>query len=658
MSDFLDLQGAKDLNTDAIHISAVANSVDPVTGAPIDTHVNRVGGTDYTLQGFWGALGPVVMPWTSITGGTLTQPNQAFLHPTDKNYYSWVGAYPVGGYVVAPGTDPTTVTGYVPRTDVVLRQQINTDFPESYGAAGNGAADDTSAIASSIAGAGASSYLRKGAKYLVTAISNALGKPFTGCGHVVKAVAGGLEAQNTYADRYQRVTGQENLAAWYRLVYDQHTNPTRQMRIVFSGDSTTAGVGVDAPYQISNLVLTGITENGMQGPYNTACVNNGHSGAHTGQWESTYVYDDISASPDLLVLRWGINDPGYLKDGNPAPIDAGQSYHNRRNITDFATSLRNGLATFRAAKNFYTTSILLMMPNSTYDIPNARDALWYEQMRDVLIQAARDYQCAFIDTYAIMQDSRYLANVLMDNPMSTSGRGIHPNNTMNSIIAGHMLDVIMPKGLRYNLASNKIYAIGGAGLVVNVSLPPSAYGASIYMVRALTSNGWPIDGNALTFRTADDTLIQYCFGYSDENRGKMLIRYGRAKTLGGQPENWSQWFNQVVDGGVIEVGAGSGFTQPSTGKMKVAFSGTQAVLGGSLSMISPAPLTQNRVIGSISASISPPAVAFGTLTLFDGATTFEQIPCHIAPNGNIYAAMASTISPTVIQISLSFDNRI
>ena len=88
MSDFLDLQGAKDLNTDAIHISAVANSVDPVTGAPIDEHVNRVGGTDYTFKGLWGALSPVVMPWTSITGGTLTQPNQAFLHPANGNYYA------------------------------------------------------------------------------------------------------------------------------------------------------------------------------------------------------------------------------------------------------------------------------------------------------------------------------------------------------------------------------------------------------------------------------------------------------------------------------------------------------------------------------------------------------------------------------------------
>ena len=96
MSDFLDLQGAKDLNTDAIHIGAVANSVDPATGAPIDAHVNRVGGTDYTLQGFWNALGPVVMPWTSVAGGTLTQPNQAFLHPANGNYYSWTGVYPVG----------------------------------------------------------------------------------------------------------------------------------------------------------------------------------------------------------------------------------------------------------------------------------------------------------------------------------------------------------------------------------------------------------------------------------------------------------------------------------------------------------------------------------------------------------------------------------
>lgn len=142
MSDFLDLQGAKDLNTDAIHIGAVANSKDPVTGATIDTHTNRSGGTDYTLQGFWNALGPVVMPWTSVTGGTLTQPNQAFLHPGNGNYYSWGGAFPK---VVSPGTDPASVgSGYVPRTDVALRNDVKhyfdygVIFPDLGGVAVNG----------------------------------------------------------------------------------------------------------------------------------------------------------------------------------------------------------------------------------------------------------------------------------------------------------------------------------------------------------------------------------------------------------------------------------------------------------------------------------------------------------------------------------------
>ena len=174
MSDFLDLQGAKDLNTDAIHIGAVANSVDPVTGLPIDTHVNRAGGTDYTLKGFWNALGPVIMPWTSVVGGTLTQPNQAFLHPANKNYYSWAGAYPVGGHVVAPGTDPAATAGFVMRSDAWLRSELAAPggaglvgfqqagsgsvlrpaqgkmrervTPPDFGAVGDGITDDTAAF--------------------------------------------------------------------------------------------------------------------------------------------------------------------------------------------------------------------------------------------------------------------------------------------------------------------------------------------------------------------------------------------------------------------------------------------------------------------------------------------------------------------------------
>ena len=51
-------------------------------------------------------------------------------------------------------------------------------------------------------------------------------------------------------------------------------------------------------------------------------------------------------------------------------------------------------------------SIILMSPNSTSDTPNGRDEKWYEQVRKVYIKAARDYKCAFIDTYSLWLDSR------------------------------------------------------------------------------------------------------------------------------------------------------------------------------------------------------------------------------------------------------------
>lgn len=59
------------------------------------------------------------------TGGTLTSTNDVLLLESAGTAYAWTGVYPVGGYVVAPGIDPTLPgSGYVPRTDVVLRVQL------------------------------------------------------------------------------------------------------------------------------------------------------------------------------------------------------------------------------------------------------------------------------------------------------------------------------------------------------------------------------------------------------------------------------------------------------------------------------------------------------------------------------------------------------
>lgn len=55
------------------------------------------------------------------TGGTLSSATDVLLHNVAAQAYAWTGAFP---HVVAPGTDPTAVTGYVPHTDIVLRNEL------------------------------------------------------------------------------------------------------------------------------------------------------------------------------------------------------------------------------------------------------------------------------------------------------------------------------------------------------------------------------------------------------------------------------------------------------------------------------------------------------------------------------------------------------
>ena len=63
----------------------------------------------------------------SFTTGFTINPGEydvAWYDPVSNNWYSWGGVIPTDGLVVAPGTDPTAVAGYVPRTDVMLRAQL------------------------------------------------------------------------------------------------------------------------------------------------------------------------------------------------------------------------------------------------------------------------------------------------------------------------------------------------------------------------------------------------------------------------------------------------------------------------------------------------------------------------------------------------------
>lgn len=58
-------------------------------------------------------------------GGVLTSTAEVMWHKTYNKIYSWVGNYPVGGFVVAPNTDPSLdTTNWVSRTTTFLRDQI------------------------------------------------------------------------------------------------------------------------------------------------------------------------------------------------------------------------------------------------------------------------------------------------------------------------------------------------------------------------------------------------------------------------------------------------------------------------------------------------------------------------------------------------------
>lgn len=217
------------------------------------------------------------------------------------------------------------------------------------------------------------------------------------------------------------VFGQEYLYAFHQKLI---SNSAASM--LFSGDSTTFGTSITND---DYLLHTSVLRNGLNLGHNLTATNAGHSGADTQDWITSYLADDLAANPDLMVLRWGLNDPFY-----------------GRNISQFETSLRSGLSTIRASKSISQMSVVLMVPNTASDSPNGRDAAWMELTRPVIRQAAIDYQCTFIDTFKLWDDTVNASGNWMDNIFG-DGRALHPLEAMNGWIASKISEVIFPDAI-------------------------------------------------------------------------------------------------------------------------------------------------------------------------------------------------------------------
>ena len=343
--------------------------------------------------------------------------------------------------------------------------------------------------------------------YLVTSLVNDLGSKITGSGVIVKSIAGGTQQLNTGIDRYNYIFGQEYLSFFQSKQLMPFSFFTTSLKVAWSGDSTTAGDGLSSEYFLNNLFLRELE---IRGVSNVSSLNMGYSGANTEQWRTTYLATDLAQFPDLYILRWGINDPYFLKNGTLAPADAGDTYPNRRDIVDFETSLRAGLTTIRASRPQEQMSIILMSPNPTSDTPNARDEKWYEQVRKVYIKAARDFKCAFIDTYSIWLDSRGAAGIYMDNPYG-DGRAIHPKEAFNCNIVSKIADLCLPSTLLAKISDNHTYNKSSIDGMPLFSANPSTYNKGLSINRVQSLDGWGVDGSSFTIYNRDNTGGQFNF---------------------------------------------------------------------------------------------------------------------------------------------------
>lgn len=576
------------------------------------------------LRRTYAEAGYNLVPGSFKKGATANTITDVVLDETTGKAFLRTGTLPI---TVLEKSSPDA--GWSDASGKLLALTLPFNSPETFNAKGDGVADDSAAVNNAIYQPASSLHLRNGGKYLVPSLSNPLGRQAVGKGQLLKIAVGGLEMQNSYVDAYQRMTGQENLARWFHVMMQ----PAAAPRIVFSGDSTTAGDGTSTDFKIHLLVKRGLRGRGLQTNYGINAINKGHSGDTAAQWAATYVTQDIADNPDLYVVRWGIND---VKD-----------------INTFATNLRAGLTTYRNAKPFAVSSILLMMPNSTYDIPNGRDAKWYEQLRDVYVQAAREFKCAFIDTYAITQNSKGLAGLLMDDPYN-DGRGIHPNDLLNSIIAGHIIETIAPTGAATAYGSNNVMTTaGGESATTPASFLPVQYDGAISFIRTLPANGWPLDGNAITFKTPDGSVIQYHFGYLEADRGKMFIRFGRSGTLAGQPDGWSDFLPMGVRVPSVSMVSVSGY---QAGSAKCNKTGTVVIIDGKMIRNAEGTVTIGETIGYVPAGFRPTRDPMygAAIMINDAGSSFVSVPINVATDGQL--SVAGTV-PNVkyIYLNISYD---
>lgn len=494
----------------------------------------------------------------------------------------------------------------------------------SRGAAGNGSTSDQAVVDAALAASTRDViFADPGLQFLVSSFANIYGREVEGGGAIVRAITGGVQQLNSYADKHKIAIGKEYLWRLYSTL-----NSATSISVFAYGDSTVRGDAQSTFSLLQNLLPAQARRRGLRCALNV--TNRGVSGTNVSALDAI---PDLGSNTVLLIIKYGIND-GNLTEAT--------------RLATFATTLRAKLAAIRAAANGAESqvSILLVGPNSTSDTPGGRDERWYEQLRGIYVQAARDFKCAYFDTYAYLRDSRSAANLWMDDPFG-DGRAIHPNDVGHQWIWGGIFDWLFGASETAWVRANHFQNISGRtapGLAAPATLP-AGYEFGLTMQRALASDGWPIDGAVATLRQADGTYAMQ-IAWGNDTNSRPAVRCGTT--------SWGPW--TFFGGQTTRVTAASGYSAPAgTPCMRVALSGNAANIEGYLTKTTAGTIAANTTIGTMPAGFAPVVDSlYGVqITAFDG-TAFQTVQGRITSAGVIQTLAAISITATRVYASAAW----
>lgn len=354
---------------------------------------------------------------------------------------------------------------------------------------------------------------------------NTKGVRFVGPGQLV--LPGALSQVNTY--RYERPIFINAEALWRVFQVPELTN--RALRVYTYGDSTVAGGlnYISWGFFLQELLPRMASAAGFQNAFTV--TNRGVGGSSLGDWTTLADVGVNSANPgDLFIIKYGINDA--FPEGTRVDV--------------FEQRLRAKLAAIRAVSggDYGSLSILLVGPNPVWDAEfDARNSRWFEQLRPIFEAAAHDYQCAFFDAYALLQDARGAPGRWLDSAENGSGTGLHPTNIGQAWIWGRVMDELIG-GMkllpwRTNQFHNRSEYRGWPKAKNPPDYYPNNYPPGITWEIADVADGFPITGFLQTNKHADGYLVQTLTPV--DGTFNLLMRTSRSSD-----GNWSDWRGRKV----------------------------------------------------------------------------------------------------------------